>query len=137
LLSWRVAILPLLVVGNRGESNAEFKKLYEEFKLDEPWDSKHNKQLLKKIPDIYKPIAGKVKDQYSTFYQVPTGEGTAFESKEGARLPGSFPDGTSNTMLITEAAEAVPWTKPEDLVYKPGKLPKFGGMFKNGFNVAT
>src|SRR5262245_11036025 len=35
LLSWRVAILPFI------EQNA----LYKQFKLDEPWDSEHNKKL--------------------------------------------------------------------------------------------
>ena len=37
--------------------------------------------------------------------------------------------------MAVEAAEAVPWTKPEDLVYDPDKpLPKLGGIFKSGFN---
>src|SRR5438045_1511259 len=39
LLSWRVAILPWIEEG----------ALYKQFKLDEPWDSKHNKALLKKM----------------------------------------------------------------------------------------
>ena len=43
LLSWRVLILPYL------EQDALFK----EFKLDEPWDSEHNKKLLKKMPKVY------------------------------------------------------------------------------------
>jgi prepilin-type processing-associated H-X9-DG protein len=34
-------------------------------------------------------------------------------------------DGTSNTIMAVEAAEAVPWTKPEPLEYDPKKpLPK-------------
>ena len=40
VLSWRVALLPYL-----GE-----EALFNEFKLDEPWDSLHNKRLLKKLP---------------------------------------------------------------------------------------
>ena len=39
LLSWRVAILPLL----------DQQGLYEKFKLDEPWDSPHNRALLTSI----------------------------------------------------------------------------------------
>src|SRR5262249_34008276 len=35
LLSWRVAILPFI----------EQEALYKKFKLDEPWDSPHNKKL--------------------------------------------------------------------------------------------
>jgi prepilin-type processing-associated H-X9-DG protein len=34
-----------------------------------------------------------------------------------------------------EAAEAVPWTKPEDLPYAPGgPLPKVGGLVGSGFH---
>jgi len=46
-------------------------------------------------------------------------------------------DGTSNTILIAEAAEPVPWTKADDLPYSSREpLPKLGGYFRNGFNVA-
>ena len=43
LLSWRVAILPYL----------DANPLYAKFKLDEPWDSPHNKELLKYMPAVY------------------------------------------------------------------------------------
>ena len=43
LLSWRVLILPYI-----GE-----EKLHEQFHLDEPWDSKHNKELLAKMPEVF------------------------------------------------------------------------------------
>jgi hypothetical protein len=33
------------------------------------------------------------------------------------RIPEDFPDGTSNTLLIVEATEAVPWTKPAELSF--------------------
>jgi hypothetical protein len=52
-------------------------------------------------------------------------------------IPRSFPDGTSNTILIIEAADPVPWTKPDELVYDPGKpVPKIGGHFSGGTVVA-
>ena len=36
-----------------------------------------------------------------------------------------------------EAADAVPWTKPDHLLYDPnGKLPRVGAGFKKGFHVA-
>ena len=51
------------------------------------------------------------------------------------RLPDDFPDGASKTFLVVEADEPVPWTKPEDLFYEPGKpLPRLGGLFRDGFN---
>ena len=43
LLSWRVAILPY----------TEQNELYQQFKLDEPWDSEHNKTLIAKMPAYF------------------------------------------------------------------------------------
>jgi prepilin-type processing-associated H-X9-DG protein len=52
----------------------------------------------------------------------------------GARIA-EFIDGTSNTILVVEAAEAVPWTKPDALEYDPRKpLPALGGHYRRGFH---
>jgi hypothetical protein len=127
LLSWRVAILPFL----------GYKELYESFKRDEPWDGDHNRKLLAKMPDVYAPVRNAPKQKYATYYQVFTGKGTAFEGMRGLRIPASFPDGTANTLLIVEAGEVVPWTKPADLPYDLNQaLPKVGGLFKDGFHAA-
>ncbi len=125
LLSWRVGLLPYL----------GYKELYEQFHLDEPWDSAHNKKLLAQMPAEL--AFGDTAKQGLTHYQVITGKGTAFDGKQGLRLPADFPDGTSNTILIVEAKDAVPWTKPADLPYDAKKpLPRIGGLFKDGFHVA-
>jgi RNA polymerase sigma factor (sigma-70 family) len=125
LLSWRVAILPYL----------EQEALYKQFKLDEPWDSPHNKKLLAKMPKVFAPLAGKAKAN-TTFFRVFTGKDTVFPGKEGIRLQDVL-DGTSNTLMIVEAGEAVPWTKPDELPYDAKKpLPKLGGQFKDGFFLA-
>lgn len=128
LLSWRVLILPYI----------EQKELFEEFRLDEAWDSPHNVRLLERMPKIYAPFDGSSPPQpYTTFYQVFVGKGTAFEGPGGLHLPADFPDGSSDTFLVVEAGEAVPWTKPEDLSYAPDRpLPKLGGLFKDGFRAA-
>jgi hypothetical protein len=125
LLSWRVGLLPYL----------GHKDLYQQFHLDEPWDSAHNKKLIDKMPTVFAFGDGAKKGL--THYQVLAGKGTAFDGKKGMRIPADFPDGTSNTILIVEAKDAVPWTKPADLPYDDKKpLPKFGGLFKDGFHVA-
>jgi hypothetical protein len=36
-------------------------------------------------------------------------------------------DGLSNTIMVVEASDGVPWTKPADLKFEPGNpLPKLG-----------
>lgn len=127
LLSWRVLLLPYL----------EQDELFAQFHLNEPWDSAQNKPLLAKMPKLYAPpLPGKTKEKHATFYQVFVGKGTAFEGKEGASLA-DMADGTSNTVAIVEAAEAVPWSKPADLPYDDKKpLPKLGGLFGKGINAA-
>jgi uncharacterized protein (TIGR03067 family) len=124
LLSWRVAVLPY--VGH--------EELYKEFKLDEPWDSPHNLQLLAKMPQVYAPPGGNTKAPYTTCYQVFVGEGTIFEKKEGISLGEvSAADGASNTLMIAEARAPVPWTKPVDLGYAADRpLPEFGGLLDDG-----
>lgn len=126
LLSWRVLLLPQL-----GE-----KELFEQFKLNEPWDSPHNKKLLEKMPEVYAPIAGEARKKFSTYYQVFVGPNTPFSQKgRGPHMPRSFPDGTSVTILVIEAAEALPWTAPRDIDYDVKKpIPKLGGLFADGYH---
>ena len=129
LLSWRVLLLPYLDEG----------ELYEEFRLDEPWDGPHNARLLARRPTAYAaPGVWPGGGPRGTFYQVFIGEGAAFEGRKGLRLPQDFPDGLSNTILIVEAGEAVPWTKPEDLPYAADRpLPELGGLrLRGGFLAA-
>jgi hypothetical protein len=128
LHSWRVLILPFI----------EQEPLFRRFKLDEPWDSPHNIQLLPEMPRVFAPYDGSTASKpHTTFYQVFVGKGAAFEGSNGLRLDKDFPDGTSSTFLIVEAGEAVPWTKPADLPYDAGQpLPRLGGLFKDTFRVA-
>lgn len=115
LLSWRVALLPYL---NHGD-------LYEQFRLDEPWDSAHNKKLLAKMPTVYRGPGDK--DDAATPFQVFVGKGTMFEGPKGLGYR-DIPDGISYTIAVVEAATIVPWTKPEDLPYSAiGRIPELGG----------
>jgi hypothetical protein len=118
LLSWRVLILPYI----------EQQQLYNEFHLNEPWDSEHNKKLLAKMPKVYaSPEDEKTVQEHVTHYQAFIGKGAFFEGKQGLRFPAEFVDGTSNTIMFVEASKAVPWTKPEDISFDPERpLPKLG-----------
>ncbi len=128
LLSWRVAILGFI----------ERQDLYLQFHQNEPWDSPHNKALLPLIPKVYLQPGEQPGPEGLTRYQVFVGPGTAFESElNGVPLPRGFPDGTANTLLVVEATNGVPWTKPDDLPFDPkAPLPPLGGQFRSGFPAA-
>jgi Protein of unknown function (DUF1559) len=123
LLSWRVQILPFIEQGD----------VYKQFKLDEPWDSEHNKKLIDKMPKLYAPVRGKF-DAGMTFYQ--TFSGSNGWMKPGASIPRSFPDGTSNTFVAAEAAKPVIWTKPDDMIFDGKTVPALGGLFDGKFHAA-
>ncbi|QDU80132.1 CHAT domain protein [Polystyrenella longa] len=101
LLSWRVQILPHLGL----------EALYQQFKLDEPWNSEHNRQLLTQVPLVYQDIWNS-ENVFETRVQGITGDGTVLTSAEGLS---DVTDGLSNTIALTEAEKPVPWTQPADL----------------------
>ena len=129
LYSWRVVILPFL----------EQQALYERFHLDEPWDSPHNGSLLAQGPGTYAWPAGLDAPRSPTRYLAFVGPGTAFDDPRGQPLA-TFTDGTAQTVMVVEAAEPVPWSRPVDLACSPvGQLPKLGSPYLtggkvNGFN---
>jgi hypothetical protein len=121
LYSWRVLILPYL----------EQQALYDEFDLNAAWDCPHNRKLLARRPAVYDPV-GLIVDTTLTFSQVFVGKGAAFEGRQGTALA-DFKDGPEHTLLVVEAGEPVPWTKPADVPYKPAaQVPTLGGVFKGG-----
>lgn len=126
LYSWRVLILPYI-----GQ-----EEIYNQFHLDEPWDSPHNKTLLSKMPLTYalppRKMAKMSMPPDHTICHVFVGPKAAFEEKRELRIPRDFPDGSSNTILLIEAGKPVPWTKSEDLPFDPdGPLPDLSGPFRD------
>lgn len=121
--SWRVAILPYL----------DQQALYDEYHMDEPWDSKHNMKIAKTmVPVFHNPNDDGAVTNSSYFVLV--GKDTAFGNKGGLGFR-KVTDGTSNTIAVVEAKRDIPWTKPEDIPYDGKKIPKLGGFHQGGFNV--
>lgn len=111
-LSWRVHILPFIGMS----------ELYEQFHLDEAWDSPHNIKLVEQMPSLYAPAAALGEDveiaANHTVYASPVGEGTFFGRDKRMGFS-SLSDGSSNTVAIVELSSehAVPWTSPLEYRY--------------------
>lgn len=99
-LSWRAHLLPYL----------DEAHLYDQFKLDEPWDSPHNIKLANQVPGIYH-VSGTAENK--TVIHVFVGENTPFGLEKGPTMA-DIRDMTSNTIMavIGTPDTAAPWTKP-------------------------
>ncbi|MFO0805264.1 MAG: DUF1559 domain-containing protein [Gemmataceae bacterium] len=127
LLSWRVHLLPYI----------EQDAVYRRFKLDEPWDSPNNKPLSDLAIKVFQVPGRPAAKPNETYFRgfigpkdvKPEHRPWLLEGQsKGPQFPAIFTDGTSNTLLVAEAAESVPWAKPDDLFYDGVKpLPKLGG----------
>jgi hypothetical protein len=109
LLSWRVHLLPFL----------DQLPLWEQFHIDEPWDSPHNKTLLDKMPDVYRLDST---ERTNTRFQVIRGPNFLFGRASAPRIA-ECADGTRHTILtvVTGPDKAVPWTKPDDFEFDPDR----------------
>jgi len=120
-VSWRVQLLPYV----------DQEALYKQYKLDEPWDSENNKKLIPLMPITYE-LPGFAAEKGKTFLRVFQGKETFFPPNEKTNIVDAT-DGLFNTLFVVEAAEAVEWTRPDDLPYDPKKpLAKLGNRYGDG-----
>lgn len=91
-MSWRVAVL--LYVG--------YKALYDEFKLDDPWDSPHNRKLVARMPQVFR-MPGSQAPAGMTTCLAPWGRETVLRDKPQSLE--DLPDGTCNTILLVDASD--------------------------------
>jgi hypothetical protein len=123
-LGWRVSLLPYI----------EEDGLYRQTRQDQPWNSPAN------LPLSNTPVKGYSDPDAPTdpttrircFYD----NGAAFDVRSDARLPGSFTDGTSNTILFVEGGDKVTWTRFQEYKFDPkGPLPTLGRADRDTFLV--
>ena len=134
--SWRVALLPYL----------EQQALYDQYHFDEPWDSPANKEVLAKMPAVFRHPSEDEKSTNASYYLLRPdrltderpegGFPTAFSKTSGVRFADIL-DGTSNTIAVIEAKRDIPWTKPDDIVFDPAfAKPAIDSYSKEGFQAA-
>jgi len=119
LHSWRVLILPFL-------ESTELKELYDDIRLDEPWDSEHNRQFHSREPHLFQCpsdrdtgmrafLSGRFNklllSDLNCNYSVVVGEQTIFPDSKTTHF-GNVSDGLSNTILIVERMFPICWMDP-------------------------
>ena len=102
LHSWRVLLLPYV----------EELALYQQIRLDEPWDSEHNKQFHNRVPRIYQCPSATDDMTGMTSYSVVVGKECLFNEPNAKKSFVDIPDGTSNTIAVVERNTPVCWMDP-------------------------
>ena len=108
LHSWRVLILPYI-------SDAT-KALYEQIRLDEPWDSPHNRQFAARTPDVFRRPED-APDSNLAAYSVIVGPNSLYNASGvgvdlAERVANPERVATSQA-LIVERKTPVEWTRPD------------------------
>ncbi|MDR0327341.1 MAG: DUF1559 domain-containing protein [Planctomycetaceae bacterium] len=132
LHSWRVLILPLI----------EQKELYDKIRLDEPWDSTHNKQFHDQMPDFYHCPSNSGK---GCCYSVIAGEAFV-PAKDAHQKKGKSSKeilgGVDYTLAIVEVKNPFNWMDPtaditlDELVNGNNASGRVGSFHPDGFHVA-
>ena len=104
LHSWRVLILPYL----------DEEDLYNTIRLDEPWDSPHNRQFHTKMPTVFRCPASINATNSTTTYALVVGPDT-FPEGPKAMKPEDLQDAADATIQIVERKNPVCWMKPEEI----------------------
>jgi hypothetical protein len=129
ILSWRVQLLPYL----------EHDNTFRQLDMTKPWDDPRNAKLLEKMPDVFRVYGRSGHEKGLTYFHMPTSPqrvpgGDPFLVPGQRRTLATVVDGLSNTIMVVEAADGVPWARPGDVVFNPAQLPKLGAEDRKWFH---
>ena len=102
--SWRVLVLPLL-------DSQQGNKIYEQYRMDQPWDSPHNLSVASQLEDS---LFGDESDPTLATYKLVSGPGTPFGADTKTKFTRDLHSSEQIT-VIEDIASPVLWTKPEDV----------------------
>jgi hypothetical protein len=101
--SWRVLLLPYI------DPN-----LYSQYKMEEPWDSPHNKTLALQMPQIFHCPDDPMRPGV-TSYAMLVGPHAISDGPNGRKVS-EITDGLSNTIAIVESSHSnINWLDPRDV----------------------
>jgi hypothetical protein len=132
--SWRVLLLPYL----------DQKNLYQQYRLDEPWDGPNNSKLHSEFLKIYAcPSRSEEQPRTDTTYVAVLGPKTIWPTDRNPSRIADVTDGLSNTLLIVETHNSgIHWMEPRDLhlnqmpmVINPSRGQGISSGHKEGANV--
>lgn len=89
-LSWRARVLPFM----------EYNGQWEEMDMAQAWDSDVNKKMVDRMPEIYGDDGKKTRMAWI---------------KSDVERFGDIRDGSSNTIMLLECPDGIPWLEPKDL----------------------
>jgi len=107
LHSWRVLILPYVEKNN----------LYEQIRLDEPWDSEYNRQFHSEAPSVFRCPSTQPRESVvvpvpsGSFYSVIVDAESAFFGSQ-PRTENEIEGGLSSTIFLVERRVPVNWMDP-------------------------
>jgi hypothetical protein len=104
LHSWRVLLLPYL-----GQ-----EELYQKIRLEEPWDSEHNRRFHEAAIPFYQCPSAKLKTGETT-YEAVVGPETAFPGAKGRKLESLGPF-YYNAILVVDSRTSGNWMSPETAI---------------------
>lgn len=107
LHSWRVLLLPFL----------EQDELYRQIRLDEPWDSPHNRAVFdaNPMPYAFGCPTDREAGKKETNYVMIVGPGTFSDGPNSVRFK-QITDRADNTIAVVEIADSgIHWAEPRDL----------------------
>ena len=124
LHSWRVLILPFI-----GQ-----EELYKAIRLEEPWNSEHNKQFHDKMPEAFRCPASTLgnPNRDTTYCMVVGKDVIGVPDGKGTTVP-QITDGTSHTILLVERKTPVCWMEPTDVLQEHAYL----GINKHKFGIGS
>ena len=107
LHSWRVLLLPYL----------SYEELYKEIRLNEPWDSPHNREVFDKAknPTHNFHCCSATNPESETSYVMIVGPNTISDGPHSVGF-GDIKDGSENTIMVVEIKNSgIHWAEPRDL----------------------